>query len=187
VERKEMKSYMYSFTYAIGSGKGIGIILFGLLVTIMTIGCSDNTNNSVQKEKEKIESDLLGKEYDAAVRLARNNRPEGLLKLYKISTSGKSAELSEIADEELHYLLYKNTELWIKTFANNVDLVKFKSDFAATSALSELDEYEFPEGKISFAQYKKGVINRLRKIKGNKKEMELTDFVLQFYRRDKKS
>ena len=63
----------------------------------------------------------------------------------------------------------------------------FKSDFATTSELSELDEYEFPEGKISFAQYKKDVINRLRNIEGDKKEKELINFILQLYSKDKKN
>ena len=170
----------------LGLGKGIRIVFLVLLMTMITTGCSDKINNAAQKEKEKIESDLLGKEYDAAVRLAKSNKPEGLLKLYEIYTSSKSAELSEIADEELHYWLYKNTELWIKAFANYSDLDKFKSYFAKKSQLSDLDEYEFPEGKISFAQYKKHVINRLREIKGDKKEKELINFVLHLFSKDTK-
>lgn len=83
----------------------------------------------------------MEKEYDIAAEKSRKNNPEGYLKLYKIASESNSAELSEIARDELLHLLYSEINLWINIFSK-VDLEEFKS-YLKYGGLAIL---ELPEG-----------------------------------------
>jgi len=124
------------------------------------------------------DSQKLREEYETAVKQVGSNNPAGLLKLYEIAFEGRSAEISEVARDKLLHFLYSRTELWIRVFSK-IDLEKFKS-YLKAGGLAIL---ELPKGVSSEEQYKEEVGKRLESIRGNKKEMELIQYILVSYGR----
>jgi hypothetical protein len=139
-------------------------------------------NQGQSQMKTSSESDTLGKEYDDAVEKAENNDPEGFLKLYKIVSEGRSAELSDIGRDQLLHLLYSKTGLWITVFSRT-DLEKLKS-YLKKGGLVIL---QLPQGVYSEKQFDEEIVGKLSKIKGNEKEMELVNYILDLYKAYKKN
>lgn len=154
------------------------MVLFILVVT----GCKEI--NPEQKQREIERTKFASKEYADAAKLAENNDPAGFLKLYKIARddSTYTAEYSDVATEKLHYLLYSKTPLWIKTFSK-IDLDEFKAYLKA----SGIWVTELPEGVLSEEQFEEEIFSKLKKIKGDKKEMELVNYILSFQKNRKKN
>ena len=149
-------------------------------MSIIIIGCSDTKNNDTDSKKVKIESERLEKEYPSAVKLAESNNPEGLLQLYEIASKSISAETSEIARDKLLQMLYWKPELWIRTFSKT-DLTSFKK-YLKTGGMAIL---ELPKSVASEEQYEQEIVKKLSKIKGDEKEMELINYILELYGRKK--
>ncbi|MCJ7546397.1 MAG: hypothetical protein MUP30_06175 [Deltaproteobacteria bacterium] len=156
------------------------ISLIVALFILVVGGCKEVSPEQRQREIDRTK--FASKEYATAAKLADNNDPAGFLKLYEIAKNDDiyTAEYSEVATEELHYLLYSKTELWIKTFSK-IDLDEFKSYIKA----SGIWVTELPKGVASDEQFEKEIFIKLRKIKGNKNEMELINYILRLY--DRKS
>lgn len=131
-------------------------------------------NDARQKEIEHAEAS--SRAYAAAVKLAENYDPAGFLKLYEIATDDTrfTEEYSEIAYDELSLLLYSNTELWIKTFSR-LDQKNFRKLF------NGVNDSQFSEGDSSEKQFVEGIVENLKAIKGDQKEMELVDYVLGLF------
>ncbi len=139
-------------------------------------GCKDVSSEQRQREIER--SKFAAKEYAVAVKQANNNEPTGFLKLYEIARNDDiyTTEYSEVAEEELFLLLYSKTTLWVKTFSE-VDFEEFKA-FVKGIEVSRL-----PKGVVSEEQFKEDIFNKLGKIKGDKKEMKVIDYILGLYNR----
>lgn len=154
------------------------MVLFILVVT----GCKEI--NPEQKQQEIERTKFASKEYADAAKLAENSDPAGFLKLYKIARddSTYTAEYSDVATEKLHYLLYSKTSLWIKTFSK-IDLDEFKAYLKA----SGIWVTELPEGVLSEEQFEEEIFSKLKKIKGDKKEIELVNYILSFQKNKKKN
>ena len=121
---------------------------------------------------------FAGKEYAFASKQADNNDSAGYLKLYEMAKNDNNVyptDWSEVAQEKIFLLLYSNAELWVRTFSK-VDQEKFK-DFAKGIEVSQN-----PKG-VSDEQFKETIFHNLEKIKGDKKEMELVDYILGLYNR----
>lgn len=148
------------------------------LFMVVVNGCKEI--GPEQKRREIERTKFASKEYAAAAKLADNNDPTGFLKLYEIARDDDTytAEYSEVASEQLNYLLYSKTEMWIKTFSK-IDLEEFKSYLKA----SGIGVTELPKGVASYEQFEEVIFTKLRKIKGDKKEMELIDYILRLYGR----
>ena len=159
--------------------KKISLII--ALFIVVVGGCQEISPEQKQREIERTK--FASREYAAAARLADNNDPAGFLKLYEIAKNDDiyTAEYSEVASEKLHYLLHAKTELWIKTFSKT-DLNEFKSYIKA----SGIWVTELPKGVTSDEQFEKEIFIKLRKIKGDKKEMELTNYILGLYDRKRR-
>ncbi len=168
---------MYTFDF----GKVIKSLcaIFAFL-SIILIGCSDTKKNDTESQRVEIESERVEKEYPNAVKLAESNNPEGLLKLYEIASRSISAETSEMARDKLLQMLYMKPELWIKTFSKT-DLNSFKK-YLKAGGLAILD---LPKGVGSEEQYEHEIVRKLSVIKGNEKEKELIDYILEVYGRKK--
>lgn len=147
------------------------------VLTMLVIGCGESKGISPEQQQHQIkESEEASKAYSAAVKLAENNDPAGFLKLYEIATKDQiyTVEYSEVAKEKLFLLLYAKPKLWIKIFSQ-VDLDKFKL------SIKSIGVSQFPEGVTSDEQYLDSIFSRLEKIKGDKKEMELIDYIFGLY------
>ena len=167
------------FTFACGKTIKPWCAIFAF-VCIITIGCSNTKTKDSDSKKDVIESERLEKEYPSAVKLAENNNPQGLLQLYEIASKSISAETSEIARDKLLYMLYSNPELWIRTFSKT-DLTSFKK-YLKTGGMAIL---ELPKSVASEEQYEQEIVKKLSKIKGDEKEMELINYILELYGRKK--
>jgi hypothetical protein len=150
------------------------IWLIIVLFIVVVSGCQDIGPEQRQREIER--SKFASKECGNAIKQANNNDPAGFLKLYEIARNDDiyTAEYSEVAAEEINYLLYSKTELWIKTFSK-IDLNEFKSYFKG------IEVTELPKGVTSEEQFEEEIFINLRKIKGDKKEIELIDYILGLY------
>jgi hypothetical protein len=142
------------------------------------IGCSDTKTKDSDSKKNVIESERSEKEYPNAVKSAESNNPEGLLQLYEIASKSISAETSEIARDKLLHILYSKPELWIRTFSKT-DLESFKR-YLKTGGMAIL---ELPKGVESEEQYEQEIVKKLSKIRGDEKEMELINYILELYGR----
>ena len=145
-----------------------------MLIFFSSLNCKkeENANNSSDIQV----SEFASKEYKTALKQAKENNPKGLLKLYKIASDDLTytVEYSEIARESLIYFLYSKTELWIRTFSK-VEFSEFKTYLSKTG----LGVSELPERVTSDEQFEKAIADNLKKIKGDKKEIELIDYVLK--------
>jgi hypothetical protein len=148
-------------------------VLFILLICAL-VNCKKV--NSEQKQQEIKRSEFAFKEYKSALKQVTEDNPNGLLKLYDIASDDVvyTVEYSEVAREDLIYFLYSKTELWIKTFSG-VELNKFEMYLSRTG----LGISKLPAGVASDKQFEQIIVNNLKKIKGDKKETELADYVLQ--------
>jgi hypothetical protein len=162
-----------TFSTFFGNEMKINFIIIAFLLAIL--GCSENIDEK-EIQKEGIEYQKKVDEYNVAVKQAQNNNPGGFLKLYEIVTEGDSAELSVIGRDRLVLLLHDKTELWITIFSKT-DLIKFKNYLkAGGAAIIDLPK-QFPSEK----QFYEEILKKLRKIKGNKKEMELINYISELY------
>jgi hypothetical protein len=149
-------------------------IVFAMLILSASINCKKGNN---EKNRHKIQtSEFASKEYKSALRQATENNPEGLLKLYKIASDDLTytVEYSEVAREDLIYFLYSKTDLWIRTFSK-VELSEFKTYLGKTG----LGVSKLPEGVTSDEQFEQIIVDNIKKIKGDKKEIELIDYILK--------
>jgi hypothetical protein len=155
--------------------KKIGYMI--ALFIVVVYGCKD-----IKPSQEDVKrANFAATAYAAAEKQADNNDPSGYLKLYEIARDDDdiyTTEYSEVAEEKLFLLLYSNTELWVKIFSK-VDLEKFK-DFVKGIEVTQL-----PKG-VSEEQFKETIFNNLGKIKGDKKEIELIDYILGLYNRKRR-
>lgn len=137
-------------------------------------GCKEISPEQRQREIERTRA--ASRAYDAAVLQANNNDPAGFLKLYEIANNADiyTAEYSAVAEENIYLLLFAKTELWIKTFSK-LDLQKLKT-FVKGIEVSRL-----PQGVVSEEQFKETIFTKLKKIRGDKREMELVDYILDLY------
>jgi hypothetical protein len=161
--------------------KKIWLIL--ALFIVVANGCKVSEPEPSPEYMKKVQ--LVVKEYNAAIVQANNNDPAGFLKLYKIARDDDiyTAEYSDVATETLHYLLYSKTDLWIKTFSKVDDLDSFK----AYLKVSGMWVTELPKGVASDEQFAEEIFSKLKKIKGDEKEMELVDYILGLYNRKRPS
>lgn len=139
-------------------------------------GCSACEDTQTQKRMVEGNTTQLINEYSLAVNQAERNESSGFIKIYKIASESNSAEVEEIARDKLHHLLYNKTQLWIKTFAAG-DLMGFK-EYLKNGGMAVLT---LPEGVATQEQYENEIVIKLRKFKGNKREMELVEYILQLY------
>lgn len=152
------------------------VIFLTLLLLISS--CSDQKevdnisikNNSLAKEKEQNqkEANALSK----AIKLAQNNKSEGLIKIYKIASTTISAEHQEIADSVLRERFLKNPDLWIKTFATE-DLTKLKKDIRFSGIVDLVDDPNLSKDIRII------VVNRLKFYSKKKETSELASYILQ--------
>jgi len=153
----------------------LGLAVFALIATNYSSGKEISPK---QRQHEIEQSKFASKEYSDAVKRAENDDPAGFIKLYEIATNDVTytVEYSEVAEEQLFLLLYSKTRLWIRIFAH-IDQKKLKT-FVKGVEVSQL-----PKGVASHEQFKETIFNKLEKIKGDKKEMELVDYILGLYNR----
>lgn len=152
-----------------------------ILIFISIAGCSDDRKiDTEQHQREKKQSELAYSIYKSALKHAEENNSAGFVKLYEIATDDLTytVEISELANERLHQLLYSKTDLWIKSFSK-LDLQKVK----AYIKWSGIEVSELPEGITSDEQFKEIIFNKLEKIKGNKKERELINYIFELYKK----
>jgi hypothetical protein len=160
--------------FVFGNRIKVNFIFIAFLLVIF--GCSQDKDDK-QLEKERLRYKELVSEYSVAVERARNNDPAGFLKLYEIVTEKDSAELSETGRDELVLLIHDKTELWISIFSKT-DLQKLKNYLKAGGAgIVELPK-QFPSEK----QFYEDILKNLTKIKGNRKEMDLVNYISELYR-----
>ena len=153
------------------------VMLFILVTTLCQ--CKQEPSSDYMKQAE-----LVVKEYNAAAIQAFHNNPAGYLKIYEIARNDNNIypdEYSSVAREDLFGLLYSNTELWIRTFSK-IDLEKFKA-FVKSNGI---DVSSLPEGVSTDEQFKERIFHNLEIIKGDKREMELVDYILGFYGRKRR-
>ena len=132
----------------------------------------NGTLNAAQKQNNVDQSASVPTIYADALKRAENNEPAGLLKLYEIAGDDGTytAEYSEAAYDELSLLLYSRTALWVRTFAR-VDKDKFRKFF------NGINDAQLPKGITSSEQFAEGILSRLNKIKGDKKEADLVSYL----------
>jgi hypothetical protein len=155
-------------------------LIVALFIVVVT-GCKEIS--PVQKQREIKRAEFAATEYAAAAKRADNNDPVGYLKLYEIARDDDNiytTDYSEVAEEKLFLLLYSHPELWLKTFSK-VDLKKFK-DFVKGIEVSRSAR---PEG-VSNERFRETILKNLEKIKGDKREMELVDYILGLYGRKRR-
>ena len=161
------------------------VILFTLLLLISS--CSDQKAvdsasikyENLKKEKEaklKEEKELdrkEAKELSKGIKLAQNNKPEGLIRIYKVASTTISAENQEIAESTLRDHFLNKTDLWIKTFAA-VDINKLKKNPVFTRATNHLvDDPDIPK------DIRSTVINKLKFYSKKKETAALAKHILQ--------
>ena len=147
-----------------------------LLILIICALVSCKKVDSEQKQQEIKRSEFAFKEYKAALKQATEDNPNGLLKLYDIASDDLvyTVEYSEVAREDLIYFLYSKTELWIRTFSK-VELNKFETYLSRTG----LGVSKLPAGVGSDKEFEQTIVHSLKKIKGDKRETELRDYILK--------
>jgi len=150
----------------------LGLVIFVLIAASCS---SEKEISSEQRQREIEQSKYAYQEYAAAAKRAENQDPEGLLKLYAIASDDLTytVEYSEVAGERLRYLLHSKTELWIKTFSN-VEMNRFKTYLKR----SGIGVSKLPNGVASDEQFKEDIFTNLKKMKGDKKESALIDYIL---------
>ena len=146
-----------------------------IFVLIATSCSSGKEISPDQRQREIEQSKFASEEYAVAVKRAENHDPAGFLKLYAIASDDLTytVEYSEVAGEKLRYFLHSKTELWIKTFSK-VDIDKFK----AYLKRSGIGVSKLPNGVASDEQFKEEIFVNLKKMKGDKKETVLIDYIL---------
>lgn len=148
----------------------------GLVANILLMMLFSACNNNPTPPKPKASlgnSENIAKEYDIAAKRADENNPKGFLEIYRISSEGKSAEISEIARDKLCWLLYKKEELWIKTFSK-IDFSEFKK-YLESGGLAPID---LPNGIASQEQYLINIQDKLKSNTWNGEEQKLVDYIL---------
>jgi hypothetical protein len=132
--------------------------------------------DSEQRQHEIQQSEFASKQYKSALKQAAENNPNGLLKLYEIASDDMTytVEYSEAAREDLIYFLRSKTEFWIRTFSK-VELNNLKIYLNKTG----LKVSKLPEGITSDKQFEQIIVDNLKKIKGDKREIELIDYILE--------
>jgi hypothetical protein len=158
------------------------IAVVWILILLFFLGCNEheksgteeiNLNNQREEYAANQREEYAAKTMKNALNQAKNNNPAGLLKLFEIANDDLTYGVyrSEGALEALSYFLYSKSELWIKTFAQ-IDLEKFKSTF---TTISDTDPPEdgSPDKRVVETIYK-----NMKKIKGNKNEMALANYIL---------
>ena len=158
------------------------IWLIVALFIVVTNGCKCKQEPSPEYMKK---AELAGNEYTSASERAGKNDPAGYLKLYEMARNDDNVyptDWQEVSKEKVFFLLYLNTELWVTTFSK-VDSEKFK-DFVKDAGI-EVSRSGRPKG-VSNEQFKETIFINLRKFKGDKKEIELVDYVLGLYGRKRR-
>lgn len=159
----------------LGYGKKIQKIIISLIIFVAMVGCSDNTSSNQDIRQEEIKkSETAAKAYVSAREQAEKGNPSGFLKLYEISKDDATytAEYSEVSHDELLNLLYSKTDLWIKTFSQ-----VNQEEFLAYLNQRGLGVSTLPVGAKSEKEVYEHIIINLNKIKGNKTEMNLINFI----------
>ena len=154
------------------------LMVMSLILVSTVCTCKQEPNSSYMEEVESVV-----KEYNAAALQAHQNNPVGYLKIYEIARNDNNKypdEYSSVAGDDLFNLLYSNAELWIRTFSK-IDVEKFK-DFVKRHGI---EVATLPEG-VSNEQFKETIFRNLEKIKGDKKEMELVDYILGLYNKKRR-
>lgn len=150
-----------------------------VFIVLIATNCSSGKEISPGQRQHEIEqSKFASQEYAAAAKRSENMDPGGLLKLYAIASDDLTytVEYSEVAGERLRYLLHSKTELWIKTFSK-VDIDKFK----AYLKRSGIGVSQLPNGVTSDEQFNEQILVNLKKIRVDKKEAELIDYMIELY------
>ncbi len=126
---------------------------------------------------ERRKAKILGNEYDEAIRLVKKNDSQGFIRLFNIACNDDiSAENSEAAGEELYWLLYLKTELWVKSIAQ-VDLKLVKWYFTHGAMIVP----NLPKGINSEDEFNKIIVEKIKKIKANNKETEVIKILLKYF------
>ena len=151
-------------------------IIFTLLLLISS--CSDEkvTNDiPVKSESQKKEQELdrkEAKELSEGIKQAQNNNPEGLIRIYKISSITISAENQEVANSLLREQFLKNPDLWIKTFAT-MDLKNIKKYLRYSGVADLMNDPDLPK------DIRSNVINKLKFYSKKKETSGLASHILQ--------
>jgi hypothetical protein len=145
------------------------------------VGCpqkNDLAQNEREIRKYQLASKMASEGLESALKQVEENKSAGLVKLYEIATNDDeySVEISEVANEKLHYYLYLKTEFWIRTFAK-VDLNQFKQYLKR----SDVEVFSLPEGLTPAEKFRAQMLQNLKKFKGTDKEMDLVNYVLELY------
>ena len=146
------------------------LILCAFIISNSSYG--NETSSAAQNQKSVYQSTSVPMIYADAVKRAENNEPAGFLKLYEIAGDDGTytVEYSEAAYDELSLLLYSRTAMWVKTFSK-VDQDKFRKFF------NGINDAQYPKGITSSEQFVEGILSRLNKVKGDKKEAELVSYL----------
>ena len=145
-----------------------------IIIFVVMVGCSDDTSsNKGMRQQEIKKSETAAKAYAIAREQAEKDNPSGFLKLYEISNDDDTytSEYSEVSHDELLYLLYAKTDLWIKTFSQ-----VNQGEFLTYLDQRGLGVSTLPEGAKSEKEVYETILGNLNKIRGNKTEMELVNF-----------
>lgn len=153
----------------------IGVVIC-ILIAVGIVMTIDKNVNAEQPKDEIEQSKMAASELAEAIKQAEAENPDGLLKLYDIATNDPkfTVEYSEAAQEQIYLFLYSKTELWIKTFSK-ADLGKFKT------FVQGIDVSQLPEGVSSDEEFRKTIFQKLEKIRGDDREMELIHHIFRIY------
>ena len=144
-----------------------------IMLSLLLLACGESKQISPAQKQAEIEHAKKSSQaqYNAA-KLAEHNEPAGFLKLFEIVTADitYTVESSEAAYDSLSLLLYTNTKAWVKTFSR-FDQEKFKQVFKGVNDVESIGI------KLSNEQFIGGILKNLEKIKGDKREIELVDYL----------
>jgi hypothetical protein len=148
-----------------------------VMILVLISGCKEKIESKQLAEETK-KSAQANQVYRSALKLAEDGDPSGLLKLYEISNDDitYTVEYAEVASDSLSYLLYTQTELWIKTFSS-INPKQFK-----WSGINV--PYTLPPG-VTEDGFEEAIYNKLRSYKGSKSEMDLIDHIFSIQKQKK--
>ncbi len=110
--------------------------------------------------------------YNAAIKMLGEDPEDGLLEIYRIASKSASAEISEIARDELCSQLYQKPELWVKTFSK-VEPSEFEK-YLDQGGLSPID---FPAGIDSQRKFSEVVRGKLKTIRWSSQTRVFADMI----------
>lgn len=149
------------------------------LLSALLSACDQGPPISPEHQQKEAElSEAAAKDWNTAWEQAQRNQSAGLHKLFEIADDCDTytVEYCEIAYDDLSLLLYTKTALWVKTFAA-MDQARFRKRFVDIR-YETINPAILPKDVTSEVQFYEGIMARLKKVKGDKKEVELAQYLL---------